>query len=78
MSAPKKQKKQKELTAQSLRDELWETLLGVRDGKIDVKSANAIATTSREILRIVKTEIHVAELSGKTPSESVNGFLTQK
>jgi hypothetical protein len=52
------------LSADSLKQVLWETLQGVRAKKIDPGAANSIASQSREIMRIVQTEIKIAEMTG--------------
>ncbi len=55
------------LTGENLKQTLWETLQAVKSKKIDPKLANAIATQSREIMRVVRTEISLAELTGEKP-----------
>jgi hypothetical protein len=52
------------LSADSLKQVLWETLQGIRSKRIDPGAANSIASQSREIMRIVQTEIKIAEMTG--------------
>jgi len=59
-----KQKRQ-ELTSNNLRNLLWDNLNALREGKIKADDANAMATQSREICRIVKLQLDAAKLSGK-------------
>ena len=70
-------KQQKKLTAENLKSELWKTLLGVRNRKVEPIVANAIATQSREILRVVKMEYLIAEkMNGDY--EKISGFIEHK
>ncbi len=55
------------LTAENLKQVLWETLQSVRARKIDHQLANSIASQSREIMRIVNAEIRLAEMGSKEP-----------
>ncbi len=60
------------LTATNLRDVLWQTLQGVRLKKVSPQVAGAVARTTSEILRTVKTEISVANHYGE---KVMNGSL---
>jgi len=44
------------LNAKNLKNILWETLLGVKSGKVEVGVADAIASQSREIVRVIKSQ----------------------
>ncbi len=66
-------KKNKALTAENLKQILWETLQGVRSKRVDPVQANAVASTSREIMRVIRTEIDIARITG----EKFSGFLAQ-
>ncbi len=59
-------KKKSELTADNLKQSLWETLQKLREKKIDPSLANAVASQSREIMRVVNAEIRLAEVTGST------------
>ena len=50
------------LSAQSLKAILWETIIGLKEGRVDVKTANSIASQSREVARVVKIELEMAKL----------------
>ena len=45
-----------ELSAKNLKAVLWNTLLGVKSGKVEVGVADAIASQSREIVRVIKSQ----------------------
>ncbi len=55
----------KNLTATTLKTALWETLNDLKNGKVEVNQANAIATQSREILRAVNTQLKISSQSGR-------------
>lgn len=57
--------KKKELTAENLKQSLWETLQGVQEKKVEAKQANAIAGQSREIMRVVRAEIQLQAMGLK-------------
>jgi hypothetical protein len=66
--------KKTELTAANLKNELWQTLLGIKSKKVTPATANAIAKQSREIINIVKAEISIAKLNGN-PKTKTNALL---
>jgi hypothetical protein len=49
----------KKLTAQNLKESLWETLNTLKDGSIEAAQADSIAGQAREILRTVNTELRI-------------------
>lgn len=61
------------LSAENLKNQLWATMLSVRDGRIAAREANAIAAQSREIIRVVRTEIMMADRLGEKPSAKLLG-----
>ena len=63
------------MSAEALKGELWETLRGLRQKKINATTANAIATQSREIIRVIATEISIAKLSGDKPNKKMLGNI---
>lgn len=63
------------LNAENLKQELWETMRGLRTGRVKPDVANATAAQSREIMRIVRTEIVVASMSGGKPSGNLLTFV---
>lgn len=62
------------LTAENLKEVLWETLKAVRAKKLDHSRASAIASQSREIVRVVRTEIQLS----KMPGSKITGFGSPK
>lgn len=67
--APKKVK----LSANALKEVLWDTLQQVKTGKMDAGRADSIATQSREILRTTALQVRVASVSKrKIPMEVLN------
>jgi hypothetical protein len=61
------------LTASSLKNVLWETLLDLKSENIQPNRADAIAAQSREILRTVKTQLQIAgQTKRQVPQEIVN------
>lgn len=46
----------KKLTAKNLKDILWDTLKKLEGGTIEVSVADAIASQSREIVRVIKSQ----------------------
>jgi len=47
------------LTAENLKETLWETLHELRDGKIQTKDADAVAGQAREIVRATNIQLRV-------------------
>lgn len=62
------------LNAKSLKKALWETLNGIKDGKVHAGEADAIACQAREILRTVNTQLKIAQQSNTDISADVIGF----
>jgi len=67
MGRPKKTEAA-DLNSKNLTKALWETLVAVRDGNCDPLEANAVATQSREICRVVNTQINAFRLMGASPT----------
>lgn len=59
----------KELTADNLKAELWQTLQDLRAGNIQPRQGDAIASQAREIIRIVKVQLQVSQQS-KSPVQA--------
>ena len=65
--------KTKDLTAENLKQTLWETLNQIKDGGMQASQADSIATQSREILRTVNTQLRIASQSKRSiPLEVIN------
>lgn len=63
-----------QLNAKSLKTALWDTLIKVKDGKMDAGQADAIASQSREILRTINVQLKIAQQSKTDISADVIGF----
>lgn len=56
-----------------LREELFATLRGLKDGSVNIETANAVSKISSNIISSVAVEIQAAELLGTDRVESING-----
>ena len=62
-----------ELTATGLKSALWETLGQIKSGDMHPNQGDAIASQAREILRTVKTQLHIIAQSKRTvPADLIN------
>lgn len=50
------------LTAENLKNELWDTLKKVKSGEMHVKTANSVSSSAANIIQVVKTEIMVQKM----------------
>jgi len=64
----------KQLTAENLKEALWETLNGVKDGEIGAMQGDAIATQAREILRTTNTQLRISAQSKTDVPKKVVAF----
>jgi hypothetical protein len=64
-----------ELSASALKNVLWETLQDLRVEEVDPKTANAVAAQARTIASIVKIQLQVAKMSGKSPNATTVKFI---
>jgi hypothetical protein len=63
----------KELTASNLKNELWNTLTELRNGKIQPGQGDAIASQAREILRTVRTQLMVTSQAKRSvPADCIS------
>lgn len=67
-----------ELNAKNLKQTLWDTLLGVKSGKIAAAEADSVATQAREILRTTNTQLHIFRQSKRNVSIEVIDFAEGK
>lgn len=65
------------VTAQ-LRDELFATLRGLKDGSISVETANAVSKISSNIISTVVVEIQAAQAFGSDKIDSINGINSRE
>ena len=63
----------KKLNSETLKAELWDTLLGLKGKEIPPQVALAVAANSREIMRIVRAELQIAAALGETPTKKFIG-----
>lgn len=63
-----------ELNAINLKAHLWQTLRDVKSGKMTPGSGDAVASQAREILRTVKTQLHIFSQSGESVSDELIDF----
>lgn len=61
------------LSAKNMKEMLWQTMQEVRSKKITPKAAQAVASQSREIIRIVRIELQVASMRGDKPRRVLTG-----
>lgn len=61
----------KSLNSKNLKLELWDALQQVKKKEIDPAIANAIATQSRELMRVVKMEVTIAGMCGEKPTRQL-------
>jgi hypothetical protein len=66
-------KRKSKLSSKNLKQTLWETLNLIKSKGVTPTEANAIATQSREIIRIVRTELVVLALNGDKPKSGLLG-----
>lgn len=59
------------LTAQNLKNILWETLNGVKAGTVEVAIADAIASQSREIVRVIKSQQNILTYAHEKVTEEL-------
>lgn len=62
-----------ELNAKNLKNELWETLIDIRNDRVDPKTANAIAAQARSIISTINVEI-VIQNAVDNLSENLKNF----
>lgn len=68
----------KKLTATNLKNELWDTLLKVKDQSIEPGQADAIASQAREILRATKVQLQITSMSKREVSAELISFNEEK
>lgn len=61
------------LNAANLKQALWETLQGVKTKKINPTVANSVASQSRELMRVVNTELNYHKARGTKPETLLLG-----
>lgn len=69
--------KPKKLTAKTLKDQLFETLQGVRAGSIQPAHADAIASQAREIVRTANLQVSIIGKAGKKITKELVDFAVE-
>lgn len=60
------------LTANSLKNVLWESMNQLKDGSVSPQVSNAMATNCREILRVVRVQLQIAtQMNQEIPVELI-------
>lgn len=65
------------LKASTLKDLLWETLVDLRGNEMPANRADTIAAQAREILRTVKTQLHVTNAAKRPVPQQIVDFAEQ-
>ena len=73
MSLKQRENIARELNANNLKEELWDTLIKLRNREIPPQVAIAIASNAREIMRVVKAELIIAAATGTPPNKAMIG-----
>lgn len=66
------------LNAVNLKAVLWETLQGVKKGKITPGTGDTVASQAREILRTVRTQLQVLNQAGESVTAELIDFSKPK
>jgi len=67
-----------ELNAKNLKQTLWDTLQGVKAGKVNAGEADSIATQAREILRTTNVQLQIFKQSKRNVSTEIIDFAEGK
>ncbi len=62
------------LSATALKSVLWDTLLKVKDGRMEAGQADSVASQAREILRTTTVQLKVASQANRTIPKDVLDF----
>lgn len=71
-------KNEQKLTATNLKDTLWQTLNGVKDGTIQYTDADAIASQARSIIGVCKVQVSIAQASNRGLPQELIEFSESK
>ena len=63
-----------QLTANNLKEALWETLIAVKEGTMQPHQGDAVAAQAREITRTVKIQLEIARNYKRSVPLSVINF----
>ncbi len=68
----------KQLSANNLKQVLWETLQGIQDKSVAPAEADSIATQAREILRTTNVQLQIAKQTKRDVTAEVILFSESK
>ena len=63
-------------TAANLKEVLWTTLQNLQDGDVSRQDAGAIATQSRELIRVIKTQQSILAQAKKDVTKDLIDYAT--
>lgn len=66
-----------DLTAKNLKSTLWDTVNDLREQKIDPGVADAIASQSRELIRVVREQRMIVQSAGVAVPDDLVTFATK-
>lgn len=66
------------LNAVTLKNQLWETLHGIKNGELDASKGDAIASQAREILRTTKVQVKIIDMAKAEVSKELIDFAIVK
>lgn len=72
----KKQKETKKLNAKNLKSILWDTLTKLEEGTMDVATADAIASQSREIVRVINSQQSILRQAHRDVTADLLSYAT--
>jgi hypothetical protein len=62
-----------ELNAENLKNALWDTLQGVKDGNMQPGQGDAVASQAREIIRTTNIQLRIAQQTKRpVPAEVIS------
>lgn len=62
------------LNADALKSELWDSLMGLKQGNLDAATGNAVASQAREILRTIRTQLIILDKSHAEVTKELKDF----
>jgi len=65
------------LTAKNMKKVLWETLKKIKSHKIDVAEADAIASQSREIVKVIRAQQSILKQAGESVTAELVDYATK-
>ena len=63
------------LSAKNLKEVLWETLKGIKSGDVNAQDSEAIASQSREIVRVLRAQQSVIKQANEKITKEMLEFV---